>query len=732
MKLAAILVFIFSVTVYSLTTAPYLQAGDSTEMAVAAITLGVPHQPSYPLYVLSAHLLTKLPIPYLPKTLPININGYKVDQLGKNNILIYRAGLASALFQAAAATYVFLALLQTEKVLDKEKKRGISKEMILLAAIATFLYAFSTTIWLYATKPEVFGLNNLFAASLIYYALSWYNSAPSARVSARYLFLLGLAFSHHQTIILIFPALFVIFLLKKQQVEKIPLGQVFLRWFQYPFDRKFNKSFPLIFCFTLAIVPYFIVLWLLAQEYPFLNWGEISGPVALVRALIRADYGSIGAYLTNIKNPTVAIDQIPFFANRLVIDFSLYTLIIAILGTTVLYRKYKDLWAIELSLFLISGPIFLMYANFALDSDFSKATVIRFYLIPELAVILVLFTSISMIYHTISELKPDDQSVRIYKRVGKITCILFALALLGQSLYKNRPMFDNLTYSFAKTAIKDTEENAIILVTGDIPNMTMQYMEAVEGEKKNRIIFSPGQFHLKWFQKQLKARYPELKIPSPLPGKEFTSPSQVIDANFGKRPLYIVTDFVDIDPLIQQKYVLWPKNLLLKVEKAGVDYKLEPYLAENDKIFQSLNSNEFKQLREKKPQLESPLVFYYSRHFYNLGAVFNSVHKYEEAIIQFQRALTLDPELADAYKALGYMYYFTPDYADKNPELATKYLYKYLETTKGGDVDQIISVQNAIKQILEDSKKAQQGEIKKQSEASMSAEASSSASNEGK
>ncbi len=729
MKFSSFLVFILIFCVYIRTVSPYLQAGDSAEMAAASISLGIPHQPSYPLYVLTSHLITKLPIPYFSGYFSSLITKDSIKQKKESkDILIYRTGVASALFQSLASLYLFLSLIQFGKIINPEESDNKKDRIFLFLSFALVcIYSFSQTIWLYASKPEVFALNNLFVTAMLYYSFKWYNNAAVSKVKPAYFLLLGVAFSHHQTVILILPALLLLYLFKKQQFEHSTPFDILKRWVNYPFDRKFNKSFPYIFCFFLAIAPFFLALWFIAQRYPFINWGEISTPVGLLRALIRADYGSIGAYLTNVKNSTVAVDQIPFFAQHLLSDFSLYTLVIAIIGLVVLYKNSKRTWVIVVTLFLISGPLFIMYANFSLEGDFSKATVARFYMLPEIALIFFMYAALSKLANIVINIDKLSPGNEIYRKIGTFLLIGSLSVLILQEYYQNKPSFDNLTYSFAKTAIENTEDNAMILVTGDIPNMTIQYVEAVENEKKNRVIFSPGQFHLKWFQKQLRQRYPSLKIPEPLPGKQFTSPSQVIDANFGKQPIYIVTDFVDIDPEIQKKYVLWPKFLLLKVEKPGVEYKLEPYLEENNKLYESLNLREFETLRNKKYQLESPLVFYYSRHFYNLGAVFNSIHRYDDAIKQFERALVIDPLMSDAYKALGSIYYFTDDFPDKNPDLALQYLYRYLQTTKGQSVDQIVAVQDAINKINNDLKKEQEELLKKRPAPSSTIQATSSA-----
>src|SRR6266850_8554288 len=46
---------------YGLTLAPGVQAGDSGELILAAQSLGIPHPPGYPLWVLLGHAFTILP-----------------------------------------------------------------------------------------------------------------------------------------------------------------------------------------------------------------------------------------------------------------------------------------------------------------------------------------------------------------------------------------------------------------------------------------------------------------------------------------------------------------------------------------------------------------------------------------------------------------------------------------------------------------------------------------------
>ena len=61
--IGAMLVFAISFGFYCLTTSPYVSPGDSTEMVTAAVVLGIPHQPGYPLNTYLGHLAYKLNIP---------------------------------------------------------------------------------------------------------------------------------------------------------------------------------------------------------------------------------------------------------------------------------------------------------------------------------------------------------------------------------------------------------------------------------------------------------------------------------------------------------------------------------------------------------------------------------------------------------------------------------------------------------------------------------------------
>lgn len=179
----AAVVFIISLALYTCTLAPAVTLVDSGELIVAVRTLGVAHPPGFPLYVLLGHIATLIPI----------------------GSVAVRVNFASALFAALAAS--MLTLVSAEVILiagqvrslkrkaqrkasrNRKAKRsaprsGSSVEAAMsnrfqwIAAVAPclaagLLFAFSRTLWAYATITEVYTLNALLILMVFFLIFRW-------------------------------------------------------------------------------------------------------------------------------------------------------------------------------------------------------------------------------------------------------------------------------------------------------------------------------------------------------------------------------------------------------------------------------------------------------------------------------------------------------------------------------------------------------------------------------
>src|SRR3972149_3134582 len=159
-----ILVFIIPFGAYLFTVSPAVTPGDSTEMVTAAIVLGVPHQPSYPVNTLLGYLASRM-----DGIKKLSFSSSKLSFQDTN--VVERVNGVSALLQALTVlVFYFLVLemfaLNSDPKLSFDKKK-LSFSFHLVAFSASMFLAFSLVFWMYSTKFEVFPLNNLLAVILM-------------------------------------------------------------------------------------------------------------------------------------------------------------------------------------------------------------------------------------------------------------------------------------------------------------------------------------------------------------------------------------------------------------------------------------------------------------------------------------------------------------------------------------------------------------------------------------
>src|SRR2546430_1142207 len=156
---------------YFLTAARDIVVGDSPELIMAAVKLGVAHAPGYPLFTMLGHLFSLLPLGPIP----------------------FRVNLLSVACDALAIGIIYLSAL------------GLTRSQ-LAAAVAALLLAVNPTFWEWSLAAEVFPLNNLLAAALILLLVVWHEQPERSGLLIAAFFVAGLALTNHQTIVLLAPA----------------------------------------------------------------------------------------------------------------------------------------------------------------------------------------------------------------------------------------------------------------------------------------------------------------------------------------------------------------------------------------------------------------------------------------------------------------------------------------------------------------------------------------------
>lgn len=127
--------FFFFFTVYLVSAAPSVFWWDSGELVANVRTLGVPHRPGFPLYVLLAKVFSYLPI----------------------GSFVYQQNLFSGLFGALALVFFHLSLV-TFLGRQNEILGGSAARRNLVAFFTTLAVGFTFTFWIQAVRAEVYTL----------------------------------------------------------------------------------------------------------------------------------------------------------------------------------------------------------------------------------------------------------------------------------------------------------------------------------------------------------------------------------------------------------------------------------------------------------------------------------------------------------------------------------------------------------------------------------------------
>ena len=197
------LVFAVAATVYTLTVEPTASFWDSGEFIATSYTLGIPHAPGAPFYLLIGRLFSLLAMDD-----PLQV--------------AYWVNMISVL--CSAFTIMFLYWIITmlgQKMLKVQPNILNLKQAILLMGsglTGALAYTFSDSFWFSATEAEVYAMSILFTAVVIWAMLRWdllEDESKANRWLVLIAYLLGLSVGVHILNLLAIPALALLYYFKK-------------------------------------------------------------------------------------------------------------------------------------------------------------------------------------------------------------------------------------------------------------------------------------------------------------------------------------------------------------------------------------------------------------------------------------------------------------------------------------------------------------------------------------
>jgi hypothetical protein len=518
---------LLALIVFVATTCRTVPGGDSGELITVAYNLGVAHPPGYPLYSLIAHLSTYLPF----------------------GSVAFRVNLLSAIIGVASGYMIYLVAVRWVK--DRW-----------LAVTAAGIFIFSPLAWRYAVVAEVFTLNNFFIASLLYVTLRFHES-PSPKWAYIWTATLGLACSHHHTIIFLAAPLFIILLRRHARILLAP--KVF---------------FGCIGLFLLCLTPYLYLPWA-GKKHLLISWGSVDTWDGFWTHFLRREYGTF-QLATGNRDFWNTFSNLKFYALDMWLQMLFVGVPVAIFAIWQVFKGSlkQDGFARLLFWGFITYTLgFHTLANMDLSNRLFYDVQSRFWLLPNLILALFMAYGIKLLL------------ARYPARAGRMKVAICAAVLVLQiGIHYEREDHSKNTvfYDLGKGLLDGFPQGALAFMRGDVYVNSVRYMQAVEGYRTDVMAIPFDLLWWPWMRGIVEFNFPKLKFP----GKVY----RYTRAGLGE---FTLRDFFELNqPLfpsfigkladheaknLSEKFKLTPVGFMNRITPLNAPFDVQMFLADIDR-----------------------------------------------------------------------------------------------------------------------------------------------------
>ena len=201
-RILGAMTFLISFIVYFDTMAPSVSYWDCGEFIAVSYTLGVPHPPGSPLFLLLGRIASMLPI---------------------SEDIAFRVNLLSPLASAFSVLFLYFIIVQLVNHW-RGKIETYTDALIAFGAgiVGSLAFAFTDSHWFNAVEAEVYAFSTFFTAIVVWLALLWSEKADE-KGNERYIliiaYMIGLATGLHLLNLLTMPFVALLIYFKKFKFE---------------------------------------------------------------------------------------------------------------------------------------------------------------------------------------------------------------------------------------------------------------------------------------------------------------------------------------------------------------------------------------------------------------------------------------------------------------------------------------------------------------------------------
>lgn len=193
--------------VYNLTKAPTLSFWDCGEFIAAASSMGIPHPPGSPLFIMIGRLFSIIPM---------------------SDDIAIRINLVSAISNSFTALFIYLTLARLLKLWFERDRSSYTKLLIYGGSVSgALMAAFGLTQWTNSVEAEVYGLMMVMLSAAVWLAMIYYENQgrPSAeRIMILIVFIAFLGIGVHLSVFLILPIASLLFVMRRETPTAVWFG----------------------------------------------------------------------------------------------------------------------------------------------------------------------------------------------------------------------------------------------------------------------------------------------------------------------------------------------------------------------------------------------------------------------------------------------------------------------------------------------------------------------------
>lgn len=596
--------FIVNFTFYLAGLAPTVTFEDSGELIAAAYTVGVPHEPGYPLFTMLGKLFTLLPF----------------------GDIAYRVNLMSAVFSALGAAFVYLIAVYLMDALTAADQKTFSFRRRLFpsymaAGIASVAVGLSPSYFSQSVITEVYALNNFFTGALLFILMKWYRlncqaaqspenySEPRKKWFYIYSLFCGLTLTNHHTALIF-----------------VPLGLIFI----LIVNRRFLFDAPLLLkafaAFFIGLLPY-LYLPLASSANPAMDWGDPESWTNFWRVVTRHQYG---LDIDKPRSAQVLLSQIALHYQLLAEQYRWVWITAGMGGLIWIWKKNRALFYLTLLFAFFTGPLVAYVTNvdITIKDPFAIA--------EQKALVSVMYLPFYMYWGVLAAVTIFYMYDFLRVKFRFILAAAWLLGLTAYAFYYGYTGFRSETMGayhyvsgYKDNLFKITEPNAFVLVNWDPFAFTMMYYQMVEKQRPDMIFIDVELLRRTWYIKMLRHQYPDfmekckaetdafLSAVKPFEDKEKFDPNFIqskyigmintmIDRAYVERPVYF-TIYYPIRPLEKGIAPGYKKESVLVAQRLIKENDLIP-----DVDISSLNFEDLLNPLKPKDRMANMLKNYYA------------------------------------------------------------------------------------------------------------------------